>query len=126
MYDDYAHFDSPAPASDDDPTYLWVVHYRSVRQNRRGVFYATDEDTALKFCIHYTTLEKFSREIWWELVIYRELADDLRRRETTFVAGVNQDGLPVDQPPMLESESPLDRVRAAFGITPPPYENEIE
>jgi hypothetical protein len=102
MFDEEASFDLPHFSPVEDRDYIYVVHFRSLRQNRRGVFYGTDEDAALRFCIHYSTVEKFSRDLWWNLLAYRELANDLYRRETVFLCGVTQDGLPVEAPPSFE------------------------
>jgi hypothetical protein len=104
--------------NDAEQEFVYVVHFRSLKQNRRGVFYATDEDTALKFCIHYTSVEKFSRELWWMLLIYRELANNIYKRETAYVAGVNQDGLPVEIPPTDYPDELAERLRRAFDISP--------
>jgi hypothetical protein len=82
----------------DEPRYLFRVDFRCGDNLLPGVFYASSEDTALSYCLHYTSIERFSREPEWTLLIYRVLMDDLRWREEQLVEMFDQNGYVVPIP----------------------------
>ncbi len=78
--------------------YLYRVDYRCGEELSPGVFYASDEDTALSFCLHYTGIKKLSsRPAWW-LTIYEVLMDDIENSQETLTTILDQDGFIVPLP----------------------------
>ena len=78
--------------------YLYRVDLRSGEDVSAGVFYASDEDSALRFCLHYTGIKKLSPKPAWQLTIYEVLMDDLDNSQETLTAILDQDGYVVPLP----------------------------
>jgi hypothetical protein len=81
-----------------DANFLYRVDYRCGEEVTRGVFYGSDEDIALSFCLHYTGIKKFSLKPAWLLTIYEVLMDDLDNSQETLTAILDQDGYIVPLP----------------------------
>src|SRR5580658_8778000 len=81
-----------------DSKSLYRVDYRCGDDVVKGVFYASDEDIALSFCLHYTGIEKLSMKPAWLLTIYDVLMDDIETSQETLVAILDQDGYVVPLP----------------------------
>lgn len=64
----------------------------------RGLFYASHEDSALSFCLHYTGIKKLSDQPEWKLAIYEVLMDDVELSQETLMAAFDQDGYVVPLP----------------------------
>lgn len=79
-------------------TYLYRVDYRCGAEVSRGVFYASDEDSALSFCLHFTGIEKLSSKPAWQLTIYEVLMDDIHNSKEALLAILDQDGYVVPLP----------------------------
>lgn len=84
--------------------YVYVVHFRCEGKTERGVFFASDEETALRFCLHYTGPYKFSQSAQWELSVHRELMNDMDRRVSVCVAIFDQDGYLLPIPDLSPEE----------------------
>ena len=78
--------------------FLYRVDLRCGEDVTTGVFYATDEDMALSFCLHYTGIKKLSPKPAWLLTIYEVLMDDLDNSMETLTAILDQDGYVVPLP----------------------------
>ena len=78
--------------------YLYRVDLRTGPDVIGGVFYASDEDMALSFCLHYTGIKKISSKPAWQLTIYEVLMDDLDNSQETLTAILDQDGFVVPLP----------------------------
>lgn len=78
--------------------YLYRVDFRCGEEVTGGVFYASDEDMALSFCLHYTGIKKLSPKPAWLLTIYEVLMDDIEKSEETLTAILDQDGYVVPLP----------------------------
>ena len=87
--------------------YLYRVDYRCGDDVIRGVFYGSNEDIALSFCLHYTGITKFSLQAAWLLTIYEVLIDEIEHSQETLVAILDQDGYVVPLP-----EVDLDELKA--------------
>ena len=85
----------------DEARYLYRVDYFCDSILNRGVFYASNEDVALSFCLHYTGIEKYSAKPKWQFTIYQVLLDDLKTSEETLIGIFNQDGY-VDPMPEVD------------------------
>jgi len=81
-----------------DANFLYRVDYRCGEEVNRGVFYGSDEDIALSFCLHYTGIKKFSTKPAWLLTIYEVLMDDLENSQETLTVILDQDGFIVPLP----------------------------
>ena len=86
--------------------FLYRVDLRCGEELSKGVFYASDEDNALSFCLHYTGIKKLSPKPAWLLTIYEVLMDDLENSQETLTAILDQDGFIVPLP-----EIDLDELR---------------
>ena len=84
------------------PSYLFIVNYQAGKNWKHGVFYGSDLDSALRFCLHYTGIKKFSPEPEWRLVVYKTLINDLHRRHAVCVAAFDQDGYSIPIPNLQE------------------------
>ena len=81
------------------PNYLYRVDLRCGEDDvTRGVFYGSDEDIALSFCLQYTGIKKLSPKPAWNLTVYEVLMDDLETSQETLVAILDQDGYTVPIP----------------------------
>jgi hypothetical protein len=81
------------------PNYLYRVDLRSSDDDvTRGVFYGSDEDIALSFCLQYTGIKKLSPKPEWNLTVYEVLMDDLDTSQETLIAILDQDGYMVPLP----------------------------
>ena len=78
--------------------FLFRVDLRCGDDVSNGVFYASDEDMALSFCLHYTGIKKLSAKPAWQLTIYEVLMDDLDNSQETLTAILDQDGYVVPLP----------------------------
>ena len=78
--------------------YLYRVDFRCGEEVSAGVFYASEEDMALSFCLHYTGIKKLSPKPAWLLTIYEVLMDDLENSQETLTAILDQDGYVVPLP----------------------------
>jgi hypothetical protein len=85
----------------DESRYLYRVDFRCDGVFNRGVFYASAEDVALSFCLHYTGIERFSAQPEWQFTIYQVLMDDLKTSQEVLVGIFNQDGY-VDPMPEVD------------------------
>jgi hypothetical protein len=81
-----------------DPKSMYRVDLRCAEDVLRGVFYGSDEDIALSFCLHYTGIKKLSPKPAWNLTIYEVLMDDLETSQETLIAILDQDGYVVPLP----------------------------
>jgi hypothetical protein len=81
-----------------DANFLYRVDFRCGEEVNRGVFYGSDEDIALSFCLHYTGIKKFSPNPAWLLTVYEVLMDDLENSQETLTAILDQDGYVVPLP----------------------------
>ena len=77
---------------------VFVVHFRSPTESLRNVFIASDEDTAISYCLQWTSIEKFSKEPVWQLCVYERSVDDISTDWQTIVTMFDQDGYTVDVP----------------------------
>ena len=77
---------------------VFVVHFRSPTESLRNVFIASDEDTAVSYCLQWTSIEKFSKEPIWQLCVYERSMDDISTDWQTIVTMFDQDGYTVDIP----------------------------
>ena len=98
--------------------YLYRVDLRCGEDVTGGVFYASDEDSALSFCLHYTGIKKLSLKPAWLLTIYEVLMDDLENSEETLVAILDQDGYVVPLPEIDMEELRL-RIRQVIDTLGP-------
>jgi hypothetical protein len=80
------------------PKSLYRVDLRCGQDVSRGVFYGSDEDIALSFCLHYTGIKKLSNKPAWNLTIYEVLMDDLETSQEILTAILDQDGFVVPLP----------------------------
>lgn len=78
--------------------YLYRVDHRCGDEVSRGVFYASNEDSALSFCLHYTGIQKLSLKPAWQLTVYEVLMDDIDNSQETLMAILDQDGYVVPLP----------------------------
>ena len=78
--------------------FLYRVDLRCGEDVSPGVFYASDEDFALSFCLQYTGIKKLSPKPTWLLTIYEVLMDDLDKSQETLTAILDQDGYIVPLP----------------------------
>ena|ERR1039457_2440389 len=77
---------------------IFVVHFRSPTESLRNVFIASDEDTAISYCLQWTSIEKFSKEPAWQLCVYERSMDDISTDSQVIVTMFDQDGFTVDVP----------------------------
>jgi len=77
---------------------VFVVHFSSPTESLRNVFIASDEDAAISYCLHWTSVTKFSREPEWQLRIYERALDDIYTDWQNIVTIFDQDGFTVDVP----------------------------
>ena len=77
---------------------VFVVHYRSPTESLQNVFIASDEDTAISYCLQWTSLTKFSKEPEWQLRIYERAVDDIHTDWQNIITVFDQDGFTVDVP----------------------------
>jgi hypothetical protein len=77
---------------------VFVVHFRSPKESLNNVFIASDEDTAISFCLQWTGVTKFSSEPAWHLRIYERAVDDIHTDWQNIVTIFDQDGFTVDVP----------------------------
>jgi hypothetical protein len=77
---------------------VFVVHFRSPTESLRNVFIASDEDTAISYCLQWTSIEKFSKEPIWQLCVYERSMDDISTDWQTIVTMFDQDGYTMDVP----------------------------
>jgi len=77
---------------------VFVVHFRSPTESLQNVFIASDEDTAISYCLQWTSLTKFSKEPEWQLRIYERALDDLHSAWQNIITIFDQDGFTVDVP----------------------------
>ena len=77
---------------------VFVVHYYSPTESLKNVFIASDEDTAISYCLQWTGVDKFSREPAWQLRIYERAMDDIHADWQHIVTAFDQDGYTVDVP----------------------------
>ena len=78
--------------------YLYRVDHRCGDELSPGVFYASSEDSALSFCLHYTGIRKLSSKPTWQLTVYEVLMDDIDNSQETLMAILDQDGYVVPLP----------------------------
>ena len=71
---------------------IFVVHFRSPTESLRNVFIASDEDTAISYCLQWTSIEKFSKEPAWQLCVYERSMDDISTDSQVIVTMFDQDG----------------------------------
>lgn len=97
--------------------YLYRVDHRCGEDVTRGVFYGSDEDIALSFCLHYTGIKKLSAKPAWLLTIYEVLMDDLENNQETLIAILDQDGyvVPLPEIDMDELKLRIQHVIEAHG-----------
>ena len=77
---------------------VFVVHYRSPTESLKNVFIASDQDTAISYCLQWTSLTKFSKEPEWQLCIYERALDDIHTDWQNIITIFDQDGFTVDVP----------------------------
>jgi hypothetical protein len=77
---------------------VFVVHYCSPKESIKNVFIASDEDTAISYCLQWTSIERFSREPTWQLLVYERAVDDIHADWQHIVTAFDQDGYTVDVP----------------------------
>ena len=77
---------------------VFVVHFCSRTESLTNVFIASDEDAAISYCLHWTSLRKFSKEPEWQLRIYERALDDIHTDWQYIVTIFDQDGFTVDVP----------------------------
>lgn len=77
---------------------VFVVHFRSPTESLKNVFIASDEDTAVSYCLQWTSITKFSNEPSWQLCIYERAVDDIYTDWQNIVTIFDQDGFTVDVP----------------------------
>jgi hypothetical protein len=77
---------------------VFVVHFRSPSESLQNVFIASDEDTAISYCLQWTSVNKFSSEPSWQLRIYERAVDDIHTDWQNIVTIFDQDGFTVDVP----------------------------
>jgi len=75
-----------------------VVHFQSPTESLKNVFIASDEDTAISYCLEWTGVRKFSNEPAWRLLIYERAMDDIHADWQHIVTVFDQDGYTVDVP----------------------------
>ena|ERR1700722_1337015 len=79
---------------------VFVVHFRSPTESLSNVFIASDEDTAISYCLQWTSIEKFSKEPVWQLCVYERSIDGISADSQVIVTMFDQDGFTVDIPPV--------------------------
>jgi hypothetical protein len=62
---------------------VFVVHFRSPTESIKNVFIASDEDTAISYCLQWTSIVKFSNEATWQFQIYERAVDDIPEIDIT-------------------------------------------
>ena len=77
---------------------VFVVHFRSPTESIKNVFIASDEDTAISYCLQWTSIVKFSNEATWQFQIYERAVDDIHTDWQHIVTIFDQDGFTVDIP----------------------------
>ena len=77
---------------------VFVVHYCSPEESLKNVFIASDEDTAISYCLQWTSIEKFSSAPSWQLRVYERAMDDIHADWQHIVTAFDQDGFTVDVP----------------------------
>lgn len=77
---------------------VFVVHYYSPKESLTNVFIASDEDAAISYCLHWTSIIKFSKEPEWQLRIYERALDDIHTDWQSIITVFDQDGFTVDVP----------------------------
>lgn len=77
---------------------VFVVHFCSPTESLNNVFIASDEDAAISYCLHWTSLIKFSKEPVWQLRIYERALDDIHTDWQNIITIFDQDGFTVDVP----------------------------
>ena len=77
---------------------VYVVHFRSPTESLKNVFIASDEDTAISYCLQWTSMTKFSRQPTWQLQIHERAVDDIHADWQHIVTIFDQDGFTVDVP----------------------------
>ena len=77
---------------------VFVVHFQSPAESLKNVFIASDEDTAISYCLQWTSITKFSNQPAWQLFIYERAVDDIHTDWQHIVTIFDQDGFTVDVP----------------------------
>jgi hypothetical protein len=94
----------------EESRYMYRVDFRCDGLFSRGLFYASSEDMALSYCLHYTGIEPYSKKPSWQLTIYQVLMDDLATSAETLVGIFNQDGY-VDPMPEVDVNVLKDQIQ---------------
>ena len=77
---------------------VFVVHFCSPTETLKNVFIASDEDTAISYCLQWTSITKFSSEPIWQFQIYERAVDDIQTDWQHIVTIFDKDGFIVDVP----------------------------
>ena len=77
---------------------VFLVHFRSPTESLKNVFIASDEDTAISYCLQWTSVTKFSKEPVWQFYVYERAVDDLYTDWQHIVTIFDQDGFTVEVP----------------------------
>ena len=77
---------------------VFVVHFCSPAESIKNVFIASDEDTAISYCLQWTSVTKFSKEPVWQFYVYERAVDDLYTDWQHIVTIFDQDGFTVEVP----------------------------
>ena len=77
---------------------VFVVHYWCPTESLKNVFIASDEDTAISYCLQWTSVTKFSNEPEWQFYVYERAVDDIYTDWQHIVTIFDQQGYTVDVP----------------------------
>src|SRR4029453_17682442 len=86
------------PSGDPHMKSVFVVHFCSPAESIKNVFIASDEDTAISYCLQWTSMTKFSNQPVWQLQIHERAMDDIHTDWQHIVTIFDQDGYTVDVP----------------------------